>query len=175
MTKVLGFDLSTRCGWALFASASSAPRFGTYRLPKPYNPEDYGARCWPLMEFVEGMIEGHAPELIAFESPFIPMGPTKGDDGLPGKPSFTTTQHALRLQISLATVIEMAAKKHRVECIEVATSSAKVALAGTARLGKEKKRAMVIAASRRGWNIADDHQADAGAVCLVAYDHLGEA
>lgn len=181
MPKVLGLDLSTKTGFALFKDANSSPRLGTLRLPKPYNHEDYGARCWPLMEWLQGMIDGHAPDVVAYESPFIPMRPVKTEDHA-GKADFTTTQHALRLQISLAATIETAverenarrkgAREHsRIRCLEVATSSAKVALAGSARL-EEKKRDMVRAAWARGWQAADDHQADAIGVALVVYDML---
>lgn len=184
MTKVLGLDLSSRTGWALFRDKDSAPRLGTLRLPKPYNPEDYGARCWPLMEWVQGMVDGHAPDIVAYESPFIPMRPTKADDEA-GKANFTTTQHALRLQISLAATIETAVAREnarrkeareptRVRCLEVATSSAKLALAGSARLA-DKKRDMVRAAWARGWETADDHQADAIGVALVVYSSLETA
>jgi Holliday junction resolvasome RuvABC endonuclease subunit len=122
------------------------------------------------------MIEGRGPDIVAFEGPFIPMGPQKdkGAHSFGGKPAFVTTAQTLRLQIALATTIETVAKKHGLRCIEVATSSAKVALAGSARLGDKKKSAMVEAAWARGWQVADDHQADALAVCMVTYDSLGQ-
>lgn len=165
--RLLGLDLSTRVGWAVFAHAGAIPKLGTFVLPKTFIPEDYAGRTLPLRFWLREMIAVHRPDVIAFESPFIPMGqPTGG--------GFTTTQHALRLQISLASEVETTAKECAVGQIrEVATSSAKVALAGTSRLGDRKKQAMVIAAIERGWPCADDHQADAGAVGLVVYDDLG--
>jgi Holliday junction resolvasome RuvABC endonuclease subunit len=111
-------------------------------------------------------IQVYKPDCLAFESPLIMMG---AKDQLA---AFTTAQ-TMRLQISLAAEVETTAKECGVRRIlEVATASAKVALAGSARLGKEKKRAMVAAAYHRGWHISDDHQADAGAVAIVAYDHF---
>lgn len=168
--RLLGLDLSTRVGWAVFAHASAVPKLGTFALPKTYIPEDYAGRTLPLRFWLREMIAIHKPDIVAFESPFIPMGRPSDKEG-----GFTTTQHALRLQIALATEVETTAKECAVGQIrEVATSSAKRALAGTARLGDRKKQAMVIAAVERGWPCADDHQADAGAVGLVVYEDMGE-
>lgn len=80
-----------------------------------------------------------------------------------------TTQQTLRLQISLAAEIETTAKEFKIECVEVATNSAKKALTGN---GRAEKRDMVVAATQRGWAVADDHQADAAAVALVAMESV---
>lgn len=164
----LFLDLSTRVGWAAFKDAADpAPKFGTERLPKAYDPDDIAARTLPLRKWLRLMIDSIGPDVLGFESPLILMA---GKDEL----AMMTTAQTLRLQVSLAAEVETTAKECGVQHIlEIATSSAKVALAGTARLGKEKKRAMLVAAVNRGWNVADDHQADAGAVALVAYRSLG--
>lgn len=160
---VLGLDLSTKTGWAVFHH-DDYPVCGTEKLPKVYDPDDYGRRGWALMQFLERMIAKYGPELVAFESPFIPMRPVKSDDIL-GKPSFVTTAQTLRLQITLAAVIETTCEKHGIKCVEVSSITAKKELTGD---GRAEKRDMVLAATRRGWRVADDHQADACAVALVA-------
>lgn len=160
---VLGIDLSTRTGWALFHH-DDLPICGTERLPKTWDPEDYGSRGFALMQWLERMIAKHNPELIAFESPFLPLRPQKSE-GITGPPTFTTTAQTLRLQITLAAVIETIAKKHGIKCVEVASTTAKKELTGN---GRAEKRDMVLAATSRGWRVADDHQADACAVALVA-------
>jgi Holliday junction resolvasome RuvABC endonuclease subunit len=170
MARVLGLDLSTHTGWCFFEAQSATPKFGTYRLPKTYLPEDYGTRCWALMQWLDVvMIPQYRPEIIALEAPFLPLG-NEAKDPDPKK-RFKTSAMALRLQISLAAIIETVAKKHKIRCLEIASSSAKVALAGSARL-KEKKLEMVQAAWARGWEVADDHQADAIGVALVVYDSI---
>lgn len=177
--RTLGLDLSTRTGWAWFAAPDAKPVCGTERLPKVLDPEDYGTRTFALLEWLDRFIGDRSPEVIAFESPFIPMGPQKDRD-IHGdaRPTFVTTAQTLRLQISLASTIETVAKCHGIRCLEVATASAKVALIGFGRAPKDVKnwdwkREMMIAATRRGFPVADDHQADAVAVALVAMASLG--
>lgn len=177
---LLGLDLSTRTGWAWFESPDAVPVCGTERLPKAFDPEDYAARTWPLMQWLDRFIEAHPSiEIIAFESPFIPMGSQKDKDthGPDAKKTFVTTAQTLRLQISLASTIETVAKANDLRCFEVATQSAKLALTGHGRVPKDAKdwdwgREMVIAATRLGWRVADDHQADACAVAKVVHAML---
>jgi len=123
------------------------------------------------------MLVEHKPGIVGFESPLV-MAPSMGA-GL-------TQASTIRLQIALASEIETTALEWGVPKIfEVATISAKVALTGAGTLGpewkgqpaadrsKEWKRRMVAAATtKRGWAVADDHQADAAAVGLVVYGML---
>ncbi len=178
--RVVGLDLSTRTGWAWFEDADGKPVCGTERLPKVFDAEDYGTRTLALLRWLDQFVEDHQPvNVIAFESPFIPMGPQKDKDthGAEQKPTFVTTAQTLRLQISLASTIETVAKSHGIRCMEVATSSAKLMLTGHGRAPSGVKnwdwgREMVNAATRRGFPVADDHQADACAVALVAMASL---
>lgn len=160
---VLGLDLSTRTGFAVFYG-NDLPKCGTFKLPKVWDPDDYGTRGWALMQWLEGMISQYRPDLVALESPFIPLRPQKAE-GIAGPATFVTTAQTLRLQITLAAVIETTCKKHGIKCVEVSSVTAKKELTGN---GRAEKRDMVIAATRRGWRVADDHQADACAVALVA-------
>ena len=159
----LFLDLSTRVGWALFEGPLLLPRMGTYRLPKA-EPDDYAGRTLPLREWLSRMIINEDIKLVGFESPIV-MAPSTGG----GK--FTTAQ-TIRLQISLASEIETTAAEHQTPCYEVASMSAKKALAGKARLAN-KKQDMIDAAHARGWNVEDEHQADALGVAMVIYDMLG--
>ncbi len=179
--RVLGLDLSTRTGWAWFTSPDAKPVCATERLPKVLDPEDFGTRTFALLQWLDRFIADHDPvEVIAFESPFIPMGPQKDKDlhGPDAKPTFTTTAQTIRLQISLASTIETVAKCHDIRCLEVVTASAKKFLTGFGRAPRDVAnwdwgREMQMAATRRGFPVADDHQADACAVALVAMASLG--
>lgn len=170
--RIMGIDLSTRVGLCVMDDGKPI-KFMTYVLPKAM-PEDYAARTLPLRRWLRLMIEQYKPDAFGLESPFVPFN-MAGDEREEGK-RFSTTVQTLRLQISLAAEAETTAKECGVPIIrEAATASCKVALTGTARLGKEKKRAMVSAAIARGWAVADDHQADAAAVCLVVLEEFGVA
>ena len=116
----LFLDTSTRTGWALFESRSTLRACGTKKLLPGLHKEDYGTRTWDLFAWVDHQIDRLKPVIVGFESPFIPFG--NSDLGTSGQ--------TLRLQIALASTIEMAAKKHRVRCMEMPTQTCKVALLG---------------------------------------------
>lgn len=163
--RVLALDIATNLGFAVFEGRDDAcPRFGTYVLPKVLDKDDIGTRTLALRRWLRDLISVIHPDVVAFEAPWVPRaggtGTTFIDPGI------------VRLLVSLAGEAETTAKECGVRVLEVASVSAKIALAGTARLGKDRKRLMVIAATRRGWRVSDDHQADAGGVALVVYDSL---
>lgn len=172
---LLSLDTSTRAGAAWWPSLSVKPKCWTWRLPKVADLNDFGTRSWALMQHLEDFIAvqaaARAPvEAMAFEAPWIPMGLSAGKN-------FQTTGQTIRLQICLANTVEMTAKKYGIRCVEVATQSAKVALIGFGRRPKDDPkfdwgRAMVSAATRAGYAVADDNQADAIAVGKVAAQHF---
>ena len=124
--------------------------------------EDYGKRFAAFHDWLCDMLTTFEPEVLAFEGPVLPRGGG----------SFQTTEHTLRTLIGLVSVAELVANLRGIRCFEVNVSSAKLALTGN---GRAEKRDMVIAATERGWAVADDHQSDACAVALVVWDQLGEA
>lgn len=161
--KLFALDLSRRVGWARFAGPTDPqPKFGTYVLPKPMDQEDIAKRTLALRFWLREMLRVYRPHCLAFEAPWIPM--------IPGN----TTQFTLRLQVSLACEVETTAAECEVpRILEVPGSVAKLALTGSGRIAsKDKPAVMVRAAQARGWAVGDDHQADAGAVALAAYDSL---
>ena len=72
----------------------------------------------------------------------------------------------------MAAIIETVAAEYKIPCYEVASASAKKAMTGRGRL-QDKAQEMIDAARARGWNVDDDHQADALGVAMVVYDMLG--
>ncbi len=178
MTSILTFDTSTRAGWAYFSGPRAArPIFDTIRLPIA-DKDDYAARTWPLMQAAEALVAKFEPDVMGFEAPFIPWG--NSDLGTSGQ--------TVRLQILLAGVIELVAKKHGItRCIEATTQECKKAMTGhgaipkavKATLRKQEdrrkwwKHQMVAACHARRWMVQDDNQGDAVAVGVVVYDVLG--
>lgn len=152
MPRLLALDLSTMTGFAVM-ERGRAPHFGTWRAP-PETVGEYGRRYSALRQWLVEMHQVHQLDGIAFEAPI--MKPT--DD-----------MHMLRVLIGFAVIVEEVAGSLKLECVEVPVPTVKKALTGDAYAKKDK---MIAAACRRGWAVADDHQADAGAVGLVAFQTL---
>lgn len=159
MSSVLALDCSTAVGFAYFATSDGAPRCGTWRAPKSWAVEDYGERFLHFHNWLCDTMTAFQPDVLAFESPILPRGSM----------DMQTTEHTLRLLIGFAAIAELLAKLRGIRCFEVNVSTAKRMLAGS---GRAEKDDMVIAATRRGWPVADHHQADATAVALVAMASL---
>lgn len=159
MTALLSLDCSTHVGWSLWLDRGIAPLCGTWKAPAAWAPEDYGTRFAAFHDWLCDMLTTHQPQTLAFESPVLP----RGSAGL------VTTEHTLRTLIGLVSVAELVAKLRGIRCVEVNVSTAKKALTGD---GRADKGAMRTAATNRGWDVADDHQADACAVALVAMETL---
>ena len=75
----------------------------------------------------------------------------------------------VRLLVGMATVVQLVAVRAGVRCIEVPVPTAKKRICGT---GRATKRDVMNAVVKLGHLVEDDHQADAIAVALAAYDHL---
>lgn len=76
----------------------------------------------------------------------------------------------VRLLVGMASVVELVATRTGARCIEVPVPTAKKRLCGN---GRATKREMINAAVNLGHLVEDDHQADAIAVALATYDHIG--
>jgi Holliday junction resolvasome RuvABC endonuclease subunit len=157
--KVLALDCSTSVGWAFFKAHGAAPMCGTWKAPSTWSIEDYGSRFAKFHDWLCDMLTTLEPNVLAFESPVLPRGSM----------DFPTTEHTLRTLIGLVSVAELVAKLRGVRCREVNVSTAKKALTGN---GRAQKSDMIVAATNRGFGVADDHQADACAVGLVALADL---
>lgn len=152
--RVLAFDAATDTGWAAFANARSRPVLGTYTVPGGIN---HGRRNLAMLRAAQDLIVEHQPDVVAFEAPiFLPRD----------------RWHTRRLLTGLINMVELAAELAGLKCFEVTPSDAKACLTGDRAADKD---AMKTAAVNMGWPVADDHQADAGAVGLVTYGHLAHA
>lgn len=159
MPSVLALDCSTFVGWAYFSADGAAPKCGTWKAPKAWAVEDYGLRFAKFHNWLADMLTTFRPDALAFESPVLP----RGSQGL------VTTEHTLRTLIGLVSVAELVTHLRGVRCFEVNVATAKKMLTGN---GRAEKADMVIAATSRGFDVGDDHQADACAVGLVALANM---
>jgi Holliday junction resolvasome RuvABC endonuclease subunit len=162
--RILSLDCSSSIGFALFnRGRANPPTLGTWHLPNRFALDDFGARLCAVRDWLAPFVATAAPDVLAFEAPITWVITDRS-----GAPNSSAGQ--VRLLVGMVAVVEMVAADAGVRCIEVAVGDAKRALSGTSRA---KKRDMATAAVRAGYAIADHHQADAIAVALVAYDHLG--
>lgn len=158
MSKLLALDLSSNVGWALLERGQH-PRFGTERLP-PAIGEDQGVRFDSLYEFLHAMRQEHDFAALAYERPILPR---KAGD-------LATTMDTLTLLWGLCTVVRLFAHQEGIPCRSCPVEQAKITLTGSKFA---KKDDMVAAAmTTMNWKVADDHQADAGAVGVWAYEQL---
>jgi Holliday junction resolvasome RuvABC endonuclease subunit len=158
MPKLLALDLSSNVGWALLERGVH-PRFGTERLP-PAIGDDQGARFDHLYEFLHGMRGEHEFDALAYERPILPR--KSGD--------LATTMETLTLLWGLCTIVQLYAHQEGLPVRACPVEQAKITLTGSKFA---KKDDMVHAAMMTmNWKVADDHQADAGAVGVWAFEQL---
>jgi Holliday junction resolvasome RuvABC endonuclease subunit len=159
--RCLALDISTSVGWIACDAPGRIAELATWRVPQC---PQLGQRLLAFDNWLGQLCAEYRPDVLAFEEPI--RGFNTGIDG-------ATTLATLKILQGLAAVAELVAARARVpRCIEVATSTAKKKLAGH---GRAKKGAMIRAAILMGVEVADDHQADALAVALCAYEHCGFA
>lgn len=159
--RILALDCSSAVGWSVFDSPVAMPRVGTWYLPTKWPLHDYGHRYADLHEWLTGFVALVNPRVLAFEAPLAPWGHLLEE---------RSSAHVFRLLNGIVSVVELVAVQRNVRCFEVSVADAKMVLAGH---GRATKIEMKTAAVKRGFRVADDHQADACAVALTAYEHLG--
>lgn len=162
MPKVLALDCSSSVGWCFFASADAVPKCGTWKMPKSWSPQAYGKRFVALHHWLADMLTRYEPDVLCWESPILPRA---------GMGDLKTSEDILRTLVGLATICELVAELREIRTMEVHVATAKKRLTGNARAQKQD---MIVAATRLGFPVSDDHQSDAAAVGLVAYDFLEE-
>ncbi|MBX3502812.1 MAG: hypothetical protein KF889_25485 [Alphaproteobacteria bacterium] len=155
--KALALDISTSVGFAVGGPAA-APIFGTHKLPRPADPEDFGGRFAAFDLWLGEAIELHKPTLIAFESPIPPRGQ-----------NLQTMWLTVRLLIGLVSIAEMGAAHAGVDCEEVAVPTWKKSFTGSGRADKHQ----VMARCRQlGILVRTDHEGDAiGILSHVLHAH----
>lgn len=175
MPALLCLDNSTKTGAAFWAALERPPMCWTWKLKKA-DRADYGTRCWELFQLLDDFLVVQAAakspvDAIAYEEPFLPFSMSTDD--------FSTQVTTLKLLVSLGGTVETVAKKHGIRCVQVSSQDAKIAMVGFGRRPKDVpknkwdwKKTMLIAATRAGYQVGDDNQADAVAVGKVAAQHF---
>lgn len=151
MRKLLALDLSTAVGAAWLTTEGGPPRFVTEYLRGP-------DLAWKIGQFQVWLEEQYMIDrfdAIAWEGPLL----------MP-----TDTIDLVKLLTGLVGICYGFAGKNKLPWREVSVTDAKIALTGR---GKASKADMLHAARRVAhWPVNTDHEADAGAVGVVAIERL---
>lgn len=143
---ILALDLGTKTGVA-YGAPGARPRLETWVMPAG-GGRDVGAFAMAFEERVDSMLAHQGVSLVIFEAPYINPYPDQ-----------------MRRAYGMAWAVERLAHTHAIECAEVITGTLKKTFAGN---GRAKKSDMILAAKRRGFEPANDHEADAAACWLYA-------
>jgi Holliday junction resolvasome RuvABC endonuclease subunit len=156
--RLLALDMSVNVGWVLFDRPGELKARGTESLE---GSRDHGERFNAFFIWLLAKIEVQQPDVLAWEEPIRPRFGSR----------MNTTMQTVKLLQGLAAIAELTAVRCGVlRRIGVPTATAKKKLAGH---GHADKHMMIGAAVRMGIIVADEHQADALAVALCAYEHCG--
>lgn len=144
-------DLSTNSGWAVGRDGGERPAFGTWHLGRMSSGLGRIFSC--LAASLAVAILTHSPDAVIFEAPL----PQQKRD----------TQQIARLLVGLAAVAEMICFEHQIPCTEALPHEVRKLVFGTANIRKE---GVISWCQSRGWDTADDNQADA--LALLHYRHI---
>lgn len=160
--RILCLDQATRTGWAFGIERSEIKYlFGSFKMPKRDDP---GERLMIFRDGLVDLIETHKPDIVAFETPFFPVGNTseKAKDGKKGAVfNIKTTKFAMNLE---GVLIETTAR-YGLPTEHFPSSSWRVTALGYGRLPQgsqdDFKKLMKQRARSLGYAVTDDNEADA--------------
>ena len=151
---LLCFDLSGTVGFAYGHVGDLMPTFGSWHLS---DSSLLGARYTSFENELIAAIERFRPRVIIMEAP------------LPSSAQGTT--NVARQQFGLAAYVEGEAFRARIQVREVPASTVRKEVLGKGRFASGTAKAAVMAFCKgKGWNVSDDHQADALILWLYSCD-----
>lgn len=148
---ILGLDFATKTGVAYGDAGAPASRIQTETWSLPGGGgDDVGAFMHALRNKLDDRLM-RGVECIIFEAPYIAQH--RGNDR-----RMHHSPDQVRRAFGAAAVCEEVAFARGIPVYEIVTVTLKKQFAGT---GKAKKPDMIAAAKRRGFIVANDHEADA--------------
>lgn len=171
MTSVLGLDCSKSIARAFFRSGDDkAPLCLTKEFKDTWLSDEYGGYFAEVEEWFIDTVTTFQPDVVVFESPLL----------LPPREGRGTDEQQVRRLVGVVSIIEKVCHQRGIRCEEVHVQTAKSYMGVPGRRPKDMtksdyKNLMVIAVTEFGYEVRDDHQADAIAIALVLYDQLGES
>lgn len=151
MGRLLALDISSHVGWARLVASGGRPRFGTLKIEGP----DLAWKLGQLSEWLDDQYMVDPFDGIAWERPLLTP---------------TDTVDLLELLYGACGVVYAFAGRRRMPWCEVSVTDAKLALTGKAKATKEQM--LHAARTTLNWRATTHHEADAGAVGVVAIGRL---
>lgn len=157
--SIVGLDLATEAGVALWVPGTDKPRLSTIRLPS--DDDDVARAMEKLRSHLADIHTLDAITHLFFEVPILPRA--KVDSF--GKARMQTSPQTVYKLCAIAAMAEWFAKRTGATCRQVEQQSWRKHFfgKGTGKTAELKKMAME-AARARGWSVANDHEADAAGV-----------
>ncbi len=152
---ILALDLATNTGWAEGDPdrAEAGPHFGSLRLA----PEgsDQAAIFGGLIKFLGQRLEAFRPRTVVFEAPELYR-----------LKSGKATRRTIEVLFGLPAVASGVCSRYSIHDLQEATpNDVRGFFIGDRKLKREHAKAAVLAeCRRRGWNVANDDEADACAM-----------
>jgi hypothetical protein len=160
MGAVAVYDLSRSAGWAIWSPELERPRSGILRLPPPRSNGSVGPALKLLFEHIGWVDRTFGPlEHLGYEA-FIAA--TGGDKD--AKTSFVTSPKTQKTLIGFVGVAELAAEILGIESHSIHNMSWRRLWLGSQKRGTKReqwKALSVQKASRLGWDVRGDDEADA--------------
>jgi Holliday junction resolvasome RuvABC endonuclease subunit len=161
--RLLALDIATCSGWAVDPpGGGDRPLSGSFRAPS--DGENYGRPFVAFTDWLDGMIQVHQPDIVAFEAPLV-VGGRNGT-------TRPTNAHTVRLLFGLASMAEMVAERRSVDSFECHIQTVRKHFVGS---GRADKREVMQRCRVFGWAPVDDNAADACAIWSFAKATLESA
>lgn len=154
MTIVLALDISTHTG-AAWDGPRGVPLLATWDAPQAFDPEDYGTRYAAFRQWLVPMVGMIKPEILAFEAP------------LPRQ----SNARVARLLLGLAAHAEEIGSAAEIEVIEKNVKTIKAFWTGH---GSADKADMMFRCRQLGWQIKNDHEADAAGLWALVKSEVDQ-
>lgn len=162
--RALTVDQAANSGWCAGSDKSNEPfAFGSFRMPKR---DVIGERLVIFRDGLVDIIETHKPDVIAMETPYMPMGQTKPRfDGDKRAGNSTFNPKTIRFLANIEGILKEVAARYALELEEFPSSSWRVTALGFGRLPKgstqDFKKLMMARARALGYAVKNDNEADA--------------
>lgn len=144
--RILALDLARSTGWAVGDQKTIIS--GTRR----FNEADFGDLAVNYKLWLEGLIDEHKPDLVAYESPVVKH------------------PHAAKILVGLSWLVIIVCKEHNIPYLSVPNTSVKKFFCGKIYGKTTKPYPGIVEARRRGFDPQTTDEADAIAILLYIRD-----